>query len=154
MAITLDVEELDEVTRPNFSMNQTITASKSLGTEVLTNVTATVDNQPDLVITDGTSNVSITGTLSDPFEDVFTYVDDGESDNTMTPVVVSGIPNVPEDKKLYDLDQDMTDPYVVTYTVTVSYTKSGSPKTETFEVTQNINNEFEGIRSFMDTYYD
>lgn len=154
MAITIDKTELTAITRPDFAVSDSITASKSLASEVLTNVTATIAGHPDLVITDGTSSVTIGGELSDPFEDVFTYVDDGESDKTMTPVVVSGIPNVPENKKLYDLAQDMTDPYTITYTVTVSYTKSGSPKTATFEVTQDINNEFEGIRSFMDTYYD
>lgn len=153
MGVTLDKEELTDITRPNFEINETITAiPDDPSVDTLENVTATFEGvEPNLVITNGTESVSITGSFQDPFEDVFTYVDDGESDKTMTPIVVSGIPNVPEGKKLFDLDQDMSDPYVKTFNVVVTY---GGGQTETFEVTQNINNEFEGIRSFMDTYYD
>lgn len=154
MGVTLSVDppELGAVTRPNFSINETITAiPDDPVVDEIESVTATVDGvEPDLVITDGVDSVTISGSYQDPFEDVFTYVDDGESDKTMTPVVVTGIPNVPDGKKLYDLVQDMTDPYVKTFTVVVTY---GGGQTETFEVTQDINNEFEGIRSFMANYY-
>ena len=153
MGVTLDKEELTDITRPDFEINETITAIPDDPlVDTLENVTATFEGvEPDLVITNGIESVSITGSFQDPFEDVFTYVDDGESDKTMTPIVVSGIPNVPEGKKLFDLDQDMSDPYVKTFNVVVTY---GGGQTATFEVTQNINNEFEGIRAFMDTYYD
>ena len=153
MGVTIDVEELEPITRPNFSVNETITAIPDDPVlDEIENVTATVDGEePDLVITSGVETVTITGEYQDPFEDVFTYVDDGESDKTMTPITVVGIPNVPEDKKLFDLDQDMADPFVKTITVVVTY---GGGQTASFEVTHDINNEFEGIRSFMDTYYD
>ena len=152
MAVTLDVEELAAIARPNFSINEIITAIPDDPVlDAIENVTATVDgDEPDLVITDGTESVSITGSYQDPWSDVFTYVDDGESDKTMTPIVLTGIPNVPENKKLYNLAQDMSDPYVKTFTVTVTY---GGGQTQTLEVTQDINNEWEGIRSFMANYY-
>ena len=73
-------------TRPTFTINQTVTASTDDALqETITNVTATVDGtEPDLVITPGTTSVSITGSFADPFVDSFTYVDEGESTNTTT----------------------------------------------------------------------
>ena len=82
MAITItpDVATgLTDITRPNFTMNQTVTASGDADDDI-TNVTATVQGtHPNLVITPGTTSVSITGTLDDPFIDEFTYIDEGQS---------------------------------------------------------------------------
>ncbi len=144
-------------TRPTFTINQTVTASTDDALqETITNVTATVDGtEPDLVITPGTTSVSITGSFADPFVDSFTYVDAGESTNTMTPITVVGAPNLPPDKVFYDLDQDMTAYTVKTFTVVVSYELNNSAQTpESFTLTMKINNEWEGIRSLVDNYYD
>ena len=69
---------LTDITRPNFAMNQTVsaTATAPAADDVANtiNVTATLqapDVEPDLVITDGSSSVYIGGTLQDPFIDVF-----------------------------------------------------------------------------------
>ena len=144
-------------TRPTFTINQTVTASTDDAiNETITNVTATVDGtEPDLVITPGTTSVSITGSFADPFSDSFTYVDAGESTNTMTPITVVGAPNLPAGKVFYDLDQDMTAYTVKTFTVVVSYELNNSAQTpESFTLTMKINNEWEGIRSLVDNYYD
>ena len=61
MAVTITPDEatgLTDITRPNFAMNQTVTASSNDGSDTITNVTASVaGSQPDLVITSGTTSV-------------------------------------------------------------------------------------------------
>ena len=144
-------------TRPTFTINQTVTASTDDALqETITNVTATVDGtEPDLVITPGTTSVSITGSFADPFSDSFKYVDAGESVNTMDPITVVGAENLPAGKVFYDLDQDMTAYTTKTFTVVVSYELNNVAQTpESFTLTMKINNEWEGIRSLVDNYYD
>ena len=85
MSVTITPDEatgLTDITRPNFAMNQTVSASATptapADTANVTNVTASVaGTQPDLVITSGTTSVNIGGTLQDPFLDQFTYVERG-----------------------------------------------------------------------------
>tara|TARA_B100000614_G_scaffold252641_1_gene265556 strand:- start:370 stop:831 length:462 start_codon:yes stop_codon:yes gene_type:complete len=150
VTITPDVATgLTDITRPNFTMNQTVTASGDADDNI-TNVTATVSgSHPNLVITPSSSSVSITGTLTDPFNDEFTYVEQGESNKSQTPTVVQKISNMPADKILYNLNQDNTTPYTETFTITVTHDGS----TTDFTLELKINNEYEGIRSFISNYY-
>ena len=155
---------LTDITRPNFAMNQTVSASataQSPDVAQTINVTAELvapDVEPDLVITDGSSSVNIGGTLQDPFVDVFTYVEQGETDKTMTPVVVERVVNMPADKIFYDLDQD-SNAYVSRFFLITVRWESGpvdnlveqTPATFTLEL--KIYNEWEGIRSFVSNYY-
>ena len=120
VTITPDVATgLADITRPNFAMNQTVSASAtatSPNVAAVTNVTAVVTGtQPDLVITPGTTSVSIGGTLQDPFNDQFTYVEKGTT-YPKTPVTVTKVDNMPADKLMYDLNQDNTTPYTETFT--------------------------------------
>ena len=164
MSVTITPDEatgLTDITRPNFAMNQTVSASAtatSPNVAAVTNVTAVVTGtQPDLVITPGTTSVSIGGTLQDPFNDQFTYVEKGTT-YPKTPVTVTKVDNMPADKLMYDLNQDNTTPYIETFTVTVQW-ESGpvgnlvaqTPATFTLEL--KINNAYEGIRSFISNYY-
>ena len=65
MAVTITPDGtttfLTDITRPNFAMNQTVSASCSVASPNVcnvTNVTASVQgNQPDLVITPGSTSV-------------------------------------------------------------------------------------------------
>ena len=155
---------LTDITRPNFAMNQTVSASATATSPNIAqtiNVTAELqapDVEPDLVITDGSSSVNIGGTLQDPFVDVFTYVEQGETDKTMTPVVVERVVNMPADKIFYDLDQD-ANAYVSRFFLITVRWESGlagnlveqTPATFTLEL--KIYNEWEGIRSFVSNYY-
>ena len=155
---------LTDITRPNFAMNQTVSASATATSPNIAqtiNVTAELqapDVEPDLVITDGSSSVNIGGTLQDPFVDVFTYVEQGETDKTMTPVVVERVVNMPADKIYYDLDQDANEYVSRFFLITVRW-ESGpvgnlveqTPATFTLEL--KIYNEWEGIRSFVSNYY-
>ena len=166
MAVTITPDGiatfLTDITRPNFTMNQTVSASCSVASPNVcnvTNVTASVQgNQPDLVITPGSTSVSITGSIEDPFVDEFKYVEQGESDKTSTPVTVQRLVNMPPDKVMFDLNQDNTSYTTETFTVTVQW-ESGpagnltaqAPATFTLEL--KIYNEWEGIRSFISNYY-
>ncbi len=155
---------LTDITRPNFAMNQTVSASATATSPNIAqtiNVTAELqapDVEPDLVITDGSSSVNIGGTLQDPFVDVFTYVEQGETDKTMTPVVVERVVNMPADKIYYDLDQDANEYVSRFFLITVRWESGPSgnlveqtPATFTLEL--KIYNEWEGIRSFVSNYY-
>ena len=153
MAITItpDVATgLTDLTRPNFTMNQTVSASGDADDNI-TNVTATVSGtHPNLVITPSSSSVSITGTLQDPFIDEFTYIDEGQSDKTQAPITVQKIVNMPADKVMYNLNQDATVYATETFTITVTHDGS----TTDFTLELKIYNEWEGIRSFVSNYYD
>ena len=156
---------LTDITRPNFAMNQTVSATATptapADTANVTNVTASVaGTQPDLVITPGTTSVNIGGTLQDPFLDQFTYVERGTDPSLYpkVPVTVTKVDNMPADKQLYNLNQDNTTPYIETFTVTVQWEEgpvgnlvAQTPVTFTLEL--KINNEYEGIRSFISNYY-
>ena len=166
MAVTITPDGtttfLTDITRPNFAMNQTVSASCSVASPNVcnvTNVTASVQgNQPDLVITPGSTSVSITGSIEDPFVDEFKYVEQGESDKSSTPVTVQRLVNMPPDKVMFDLQQDGTSYVTETFTVTVQW-ESGpvgnltaqAPVSFTLEL--KIYNEWEGIRSFISNYY-
>ena len=153
-----------DITRPNFTMNETVSATASAQSPEVANtinVTASLvapDVEPDLVITDGSSSVNIGGTLQDPFVDVFTYVEQGETDKTMTPVVVERVVNMPADKLFYNLDQDANAYVSRFFLITVRWESGPSgnlveqtPATFTLEL--KIYNEWEGIRSFVSNYY-
>ena len=150
VTITPDVATgLTDITRPNFAMNQTVTASGDVDDDI-TNVTATVQGtHPNLVITPGSTSVSITGTLEDPFVDEFKYVEQGESDKSSTPVTVQRLVNMPPDKVMFDLNQDNTSYTTETFTITVTHDGS----TTDFTLELKIYNEWEGIRSFISNYY-
>ena len=167
MAVSITPDEptgLADITRPNFAMNETVSATCSVQSPQVCNVT-NVDaalqapaNEPDLVITPGTTSVSITGDLQDPFVDIFKYVEIGESDNTMTPVTVERVVNMPSDKLFYNLDQDGTVYVSRFFDITVQW-ESGTAGNlvaqtpATFVLELKIYNSWEGIRSFVANYY-
>ena len=156
---------LTDITRPNFAMNQTVSATATANSPDVAatiNVTAELvapDVEPDLVITDGSSSVNIGGTLQDPFVDEFTYIDEAQSDKTQTPVTVQRIVNMPADKLMYNLNQDNTEYTRRFFTITVNWEEgpagnlvAQTPATFTLEL--KIYNEWEGIRTFISNYYD
>jgi hypothetical protein len=159
-----EVTGLTDITRPNFAVNQTVSATATAtapNVANVTNVTASVaGTQPDLVITPGTTSVNIGGTLQDPFNDQFTYVEKGTDASLYpkTPVTVTKLSNMPSGKLMYNLEQDNTTPYIETFTITVNWEQgpagnlvAQTPVTFTLEL--KINNAYEGIRSFISNYY-
>ena len=159
MAISITVSpvgdtptEILETTRSIRSINATVTASTDDVLETINLVTATSGvSEPGLTITPGNTSVTIIGTYADPFSDFFTFVSKGSSTKLETPTTIVSVANVPADKELFNLNQDLTQIETKTFNITVTYNTS---LTQGFTVTQDILNELEGIRSFMDNYYD
>ena len=162
-----------EKERPDYTLNHTVSASTSDEDDEVTSVTCTAvtysyynasdsvvggatDLTSTLTITPGTTSVNISGTFDDPFSDSFTYVDKGGTNLVDTPTTVIGVSNVPPNKEFYLLDQDTRNYVIVTFTieVVVTTTIGGATSTVTQTATLQVNNEWEGIRSFVDTYYD
>ena len=162
-----------EKERPDYTLNHTVSASTSDEDDEVTSVTCTAvtysyynasdsvvggatDLTSTLTITPGTTSVNISGTFDDPFSDSFTYVDKGGTNLVDTPTTVIGVSNVPPNKEYYLLDQDTRNYVIVTFTiqVVVTTTIGGATSTVTQTATLQVNNEWEGIRSFVDTYYD
>ena len=165
--------QFTEKERPDYTLNHTVSASTSDEDDEVTSVTCTAvtysyynasdsvvggatDLSSTLTITPGTTSVNISGTFDDPFSDSFTYVDKGGTNLVDTPTTVIGVSNVPTNKEFYLLDQDTRNYVIVTFTieVVVTTTIGGATSTVTQTATLQVNNEWEGIRSFVDTYYD
>ena len=164
--------------RPDYTLSHTVSASTntqtgnqnwSVTSTTCTAVTYSYYNASDtvvggatdltstLTITPGTTSVNISGTFDDPFSDSFTYVEKGGTNLVDTPTTVIGVSNMPANKEYYLLDQDTRNYVIVTFTIQVVET-APSPYTDSNTVTTTatlqVNNEWEGIRSFVDTYYD
>jgi len=162
VSITPDeITGLPDKTRPDFTMSTSVSATASASSPnqaAVTNVSATVQgSQPNLVITPGTTSVSITGTLADPFSDSFTYVEQGKTNLNSTPTTVVGTDNMPSNKVFYDLNQDGRNYVSEFFDITVQWESGPSgnmtaqtPATFTLEL--KIYNEWEGIRSFVSNY--
>ena len=162
-----------EKDRPDYTLSHSVSASTSDEDDDITNVTCTsvtysyydssesvvggaTDLTSTLTITPGTTSVSISGTFNDPFSDSFTYVDKGGTNLVDTPTTVVGVSNVPANKEFYLLDQDTRNYVILTFTIAVTIFTPAPDTTSTvnFTATLQVNNEWEGIRSFVDTYYD
>ena len=174
----IPASQFAEKTRPDYTLSHTVSASTNTQTNnqnwsvTSTNCTAVTysyynntntvvgggtDLTSTLSITSGTNSVSISGTFNDPFSDSFTYVEKGGTDLVDTPTTVVGVSNMPANKDFYFLDQDQRWYVLVTFTIQVveiapsPYTGSN---TVTKTATLRVKNSWEGIRSFVDTYYD
>ena len=174
----IPASQFAEKERPDYTLSHTVSASTntqtasqnwSVTSTTCTAVTYSYYNASDtvvggatdltssLTITPGTTSVSISGTFDDPFSDSFTYVEKGGTDLVDTPTTVIGVSNMVPNKEFYLLDQDTRNYVIVTFTIQVVET-APSPYTDSNTVTTTatlqVNNEWEGIRSFVDTYYD
>ena len=165
--------------RPDYTLNDTVSASTNTQTNDQnwsvtstdctavtysyydgdgSNVGGGTDLTSTLSITPSTNSVSISGTFDDPFSDSFTYVEKGGTDLVDTPTTVVGVSNMPAGKDFYFLDQDQRWYVLVTFTIQVVETQpltlGGATNTVTRYPTLRVKNSWEGIRSFVDTYYD
>jgi hypothetical protein len=155
MAISIVVSpgsptEISSTTRTLKTVNATITATGDAGEIIQSVLIELEENEPGVTILNGITSSSINGTYIDPFEDSFTYVERGSSNLIETPKTVIGTENLPPKKDYFILSQDTREESIRHYNVTV-ISSGGS---NSFEVTHSIYNEWEGIRSFVDNYYD
>ena len=161
-----------EKERPDYTLSHTVDGFPGTDEDIL-NVTCTAvtysyynasdsivggatDITSTLTITPGQNQVSISGTFDDPFCDSFTYVDKGGTNLVDTPTTIIGVSNMPANKEFYLLDQDTRNYVILTFTIAVTIFTPAPDTTSTvnFTATLQVNNEWEGIRSFVDTYYD
>ena len=132
------------------TINATVTAATDdAGSETINNVTSTTHT--GITMTAGTTSCTLVGSYVDPFTDTFKYVEATSSDLLSTPVTVTGLANLPSDKRFYHTGQDTTASVTKSYTITVTYNTSS---TSTFTVTHVINNTWDAIYSAVNTYYD
>ena len=155
MAISIVVSpgsptEILSTTRTLKTVNATITATGDAGEIIQSVLVELEENEPGVTILNEITSSSISGTYIDPFEDSFTYIERGSSNLIETPKTVIGTENMPTNKYFFILSQDTREESVRHYIVTV-ISSAGS---NSFEVTHSIYNEWEGIRSFVDNYYD
>ena len=169
----IPASQFAEKERPDYTLSHTVSASTSDEDDDITNVTCTavtysyynasdsvvgsaISLTSTLTITPGTTSVNISGTFDDPFSDSFTYVEKGSTNLVETPTTIIGVSNVPANKEYYLLDQDTRNYVIVTFTILVEVTTTigNTTSTVTKTATLQVNNEWEGIRSFVDTYYD
>ena len=155
MAISIVVSpgsptEILSTTRTLKTVNATITATGDAGEIIQSVLVELEENEPGVTILNEITSSSISGTYIDPFEDSFTYIERGSSNLIETPKTVIGTENMPTNKDFFILSQDTREESLRHYIVTV-ISSAGS---NSFEVTHSIYNEWEGIRSFVDNYYD
>ena len=155
MAISIVVSpgsptEILSTTRTLKTVNATITATGDAGEIIQSVLVELEENEPGVTILNEITSSSISGTYIDPFEDSFTYIERGSSNLIETPKTVIGTENMPTNKDFFILSQDTREESVRHYNVTVI----SSVGSNSFEVTHSIYNEWEGIRSFVDNYYD
>jgi hypothetical protein len=132
------------------TINATVTAATDDADNVtINNVTSTTHT--GITMTAGTTSCTLVGSYVDPFTDTFQYVEATSSDLLSTPVTVTGLANLPSDKRFHNLGQDTTASVTKSYTGTVTY---NTTSTQDFTVTHVINNTWDAIYSAVDTYYD
>lgn len=152
MAISYTPELLSPATRGvNFSMSISFSGDED---ETVTSVVATLEGEQDeIVITSSSSSFTVSGKYISGWQDVFTYVEAGESDKTDTPKSAINIANMPDQKNLYDLAQDQTESIIRTYNVTVEYDSLVGPGgSSTFSIPHQVNNNLDAMKIFMAEY--
>jgi hypothetical protein len=116
--------------------------------ETITSVTGVLLGtplEPSITVTGGSTSVIISGRHLNTFTDVFTYTEPGLSDLETTPSTATGRGNMPEDKNLFNLNQDTRKSQTRTFVLTVNGSISLS-------VTQEVENPLEAMTSFMANY--
>lgn len=107
-----------------------------------------------------TSGGTISGTFIEIFDPItpitIEYVELGQSDKTSVPKTVLGLSKVPAMKSITSFKQPAVDRTQVTYTVVVTLleTLTELETQETFQLSQNVVNNFDVGRNFLRDYFD
>jgi hypothetical protein len=152
-SITFSPEELPVAIRGK-DVNESVSVSVPGAISSLTVALSGEYEQSAIVLDVSPGGFTITGKYVAGWEDVFTFVEANESDQTDTPKTAIDIPNVPPDKNLYDLNQDKKQSIFVNYIVTVIFTNEETSMEETLgaTLTHQVDNDLEAMRFFMDNY--
>ena len=159
MAIIITPTNLPDINSRPYNTNETITASGTAGEQNISVAIsyqdpADLDNQLNLTLGESGAVATVVGTWDDPFSDQFTYVEKGTT-YPKTPVTVTKVTNMPSDKLMYDLNQDSTVSVTKGLFMTVSYedVNGVAQPNVSFYPEVILNNDYEGIRSFISNYY-
>jgi len=126
----------------------------TLDLEVITSVEITeVIPDSNVVITNGVTSSTVSGKNTNQFLDQFTFVEKGSSDLLETPTTVDSVDDLPPEKDFFSLNQDSRLSVMKEYTVTVTYETFGMPDTLSQTLTQEVMNDYEAVRSFVQNYY-
>jgi hypothetical protein len=152
-SITFSPEELPVAIRGK-EVNESVTVTVPGSISELTVQLISEFEQEEIVLNTSSSGFTITGKYVAGWEDVFTYVEAGESDQTDTPKTAIDIPNMPPDKNLYDLNQDKKQSIFVDYKVTVVFENEETMAEETLEatLTHQVDNDLDAMKDFMANY--
>ena len=155
---------------PDVNFLQVITASGANGSITISNTTIEVisANTKSVFLANsgffglGSNQCQANGVYVTPFTDSFQYVNIGRSTNYENAKTVIGTTFLPKDQDFFDLDQDLRDKVTKQYRVTVNYTNT-SPSGNVsqaysnsfvFVVEQDIINDFDRMRVFVQQYYE
>jgi hypothetical protein len=151
MSITYSPDPVTPATRGQ-TFSTTVTFSYLTGS--ITSVVATLDSVGDeITIVNSSSSFTISGRYLSGWQDEFYYVAAGESINTAPTETAINIANMPANKNLFELKQDLQATVTKTYSVEVSWTDELlASGTTTVTVPHDVVNDLEAIRIFMDNY--
>ena len=148
MATLNPTSSLPGVSR-NTDFSQTITVSPTLG-ESIVSVTATLDEQDSgIVITPGTTSVTLSGKHTTGFSDFAKYVSKGSSDRLEEPSETNNLSELPESVDLFEYKPSSTGRLTKNINVIVT-TSSGVSE---YTLTQDVNNNTEGFTQYIHNYY-
>lgn len=145
MAIVLST--LSDVTRDTtFTQTISATGDGALIAETINSVVISGTNVDSGITING---ATISGQYNAAFNEQVHYVTKGSSDLLETPTIVSGTGNVPPNKDIIKFVTDNSSFKTKSYTVTVTYNTN---QTETFTVSQKVNNDMDGFVSWLTGY--
>lgn len=150
MAISFDPLPVPPAIRgKNFNVTISVTAPGEI-----ISISASLVGESEPISISTSDTISLSGKYLSGWQDIFTYVEAGESDKTDTPKTAVDIPNMPPDKNLYDLDQDQEHSIIRQYAVTVVYENSETLAEESASATldHEVFNDLEAMHDFMANY--
>lgn len=133
-----------------FSTTLTITAPGPISSSSAT----LIGDQDEIKIDANKGSITISGKYVSGWQDIFTYVEAGESDKTDTPKTAIDIPNMPRGKNLYDLAQDQKLSIFRDYEISIVYTDPTTflETTETIKATHEVQNDLDAMNKYMADY--
>jgi len=152
MSVSFSPNPLPKATR-GIPFSQTVNFSYSPGS--VNSISVVYNEQGDEVeLSVGSTSFTASGVYISGWEDIFNFVETDKSVNNAPIQTAINIDNMPENKNLFDLTQDMAATVTKIYSVTVDYTNSEtfSSGTTIINVPHIVENDWEAIRYFMDNY--
>lgn len=140
---------IEDLTRQqHIPVSASVQVTSNTGSVSSVSCTIEGEAQSNLTITiTGSDSFTISGTYLDPFLDYYHYVAIDSSDLLETPTIVVNSYNVPNNKLIFNLDQDTSSYRTKIFNIVID----GS---ETIQMTQKIYNDWIVPATFIDNYYD